>query len=157
MTPSDLVTLAIVPALCLLPSRMDSRASRAMLVAMAVQESGLIHRRQLHDGPARGWWQFEVIGVNGVMRHHATQDYAAGLCKVFGYPLDPYAIHAAIEHNDALAAGFARLALWPIPHALPDGRMDEDLGWRQYLQAWRPGKPRRETWHDSYSAGWAAV
>lgn len=160
MTPSDLITLAIAPALSLLPARMDTRAARAMLVAIAVQESGLRHRVQQDgdDDPyddAVGWWQFERIGAAEVRRHHASAELMAGVLHVLGYAPDHP--HHAIAHNDVLAAAYARLALWRLPTPLPDGRMDEELGERQYLQAWRPGILRREKWHDSYSTGWAAV
>lgn len=49
------------PALKLLPS-MDSVRARMMLLAIGLQESRFEHRRQLGNGPARGFWQFESGG-----------------------------------------------------------------------------------------------
>lgn len=155
ITPDWFLNFAVRPALQILPGRMDSPRAEAMILAIGIQESELKYRRQMGDGPARSFLQFEPIGVRGVMEHHATRDYARGLCIMLCVGLE--SVYEAIEYNDVLAAGFARLALWRIPEPLPDGRMDEDLAWRQYIKAWRPGRPRRERWHDSYSAGWAAV
>ena len=47
---------------------MGTESARVLMLAIAVQESGLIHRRQLGSGGrplkslARGWWQFEKGG-----------------------------------------------------------------------------------------------
>lgn len=154
MTPRDLVQLAILPALRLLPERMNSPAAVAMLIAIALQESGLRHRAQI-NGPARGWFQFEPIGVAGVQQHHATRDLAAGIDILTRY--QPSEVYPAIQHNDVLAAAYARLLLWQWPGPLPGGRLDVDEGWTQYLKLWRPGKPHRERWDANYRAGWEAV
>lgn len=159
MTPNDLVTLAIVPALSLLPENMDTVNARAMLVATALQESGLRHRTQQDgdDDPydlAVGWWQFERIGVTGVQDHHATCEYAAGVNQVLGYPAKH--AHHAVAHNDVLAAAYARLLLWRLPYALPE-RAETREAWDQYIAAWRPGKPHYRTWEEHYATAWRAV
>ena len=59
-------------------------------------------------------------------------------------------IAAAIEHNDILAAGFARLNLWKTPHPMP---ITEEDGWRVYVDIWRPGKPDRERWAHAWASG----
>lgn len=157
MTPGDLLELAIRPALSLLPVRMTSPAAEAMLLAIALQESGLRHRVQ-QDGDADpyddavGWWQFERIGAAEVRRHPASSEVIAGVLAVLGYDADHR--HSAIAHNDLLAAAYARLALWRLPQALPDGRMDWAQGWSQYLGIWRPGKPHEHRWHDNYLEAW---
>lgn len=155
MTPDTLLDIAIRPALRILPGRMDSQAAEALLLAIALQESGLRHRRQMHGGPARGYWQFEQIGIDGVDMHPASQDYARGMCAMLSVPSAE--AHSAIEWNDVLAAVYARLALWRLPQALPDGRMDWAQGWKQYLDVWRPGKPREEKWRDNYLEAWSWV
>jgi hypothetical protein len=154
VTPNDLLTLAIEPALSLLPERMNSPAAKAMTVAIALQESDLRYRRQVPVAHARGFWQFERIGVEGVMTHPATRAHARNLCATLVYP--PSAVYEVIDDNDVLAAGFARLLLWSVPQALP-GRMDVDEAWKQYISSWRPGKPRREKWASNYRLGWGAV
>lgn len=148
-------TLFLPAGLDLLPARMDSREARAMLLACALQESGFRHRRQV-GGPARGWWQFEPIGVRGVLEHPASRTTAERVCELLRYPPDPGALYEAIEHNDALACAFARLLLWRLPQRLPT-RGESDYAWSQYIDCWRPGRPHRERWDDNYRAAWESV
>lgn len=143
-------------ALSLLPERMDSPEARVMLYVIALQESRFKHRRQLvgspprPTGPATGFWQFERGGgVRGVLNHRATADLAAGLCMVQGVKPDSQSAWAALEHDDVLAAGFARLLLWTDPHALP-AIGDHEAAYRLYIRTWRPGKPKPDTWFELY-------
>ena len=144
----DLLRGHILPAAyAVLPERMESPEATHLLLAIAMQESGLAHRRQI-GGPARGLWQFERVGVLGVVMHHSSAKPAAMACDRLLYPVpDVDAIYRAIEHNDVLACVFARLLLWTDPHPLP---ADPDSGWDLYLRAWRPGKPRIEHWPASW-------
>lgn len=142
-------------ALSYLPPQMSSLRARAMLLAIGMQESRLVHRKQI-GGPARGLWQFERGGVAGVLRHPATQAHAATLCWRCGNAGTTAAVYHQLEHDDVLAAGFARLLLWTLPGALPVRGQAEE-GWRQYIAAWRPGKPHRHTWDEFYEEAWATV
>ena len=160
MTPSYLLEHAIRPALRLLPANMDGQAASAQILAIALQESRCEHRRQI-GGPAHGYWQFEQGGgVRGVLRHPASKPYIRQVLAALDYdaPAEelPEVCYIAIEHNDTLAAAFARLLLWTLPEALP-GRDDVDEGWRQYLEAWRPGKPHPDTWEANFAAAWRIV
>lgn len=148
--------LFITPGMRLVPSRLDSPAARAMLLAIAMQESRFLHRRQIPVPIARGFWQFETIGVEGVLTHHASRSMAEQACALMRYPAEVPAVYAAIEHNDALACAFARLLLWRIPEPLP-GSEDSEEGWRQYLATWRPGSPHAHTWGDFYREAWETV
>lgn len=145
---------AITPALALLPPAMDTPAARVMLLAIGLQESRFLHRRQIR-GPARGYWQFEKGtrasrgGVWGVYLHAASRNHLAALCKARSVACDPDAIYAALEYDDVLAAGVARLLLWTDPKALP-AIGDADAGWALYLRTWRPGKPKPDSWPDLY-------
>lgn len=154
MTPEILLNSAIIPALGVLPERMDSTPARAMLLSIAMQESGIRHRVQV-GGPAHGFYQFEPIGVAGVQQHHATSEFAAGINHTFLY--SPNEVYGAIQHNDVLASAYARLLLWSLPDALPGGRMDVDYGWNLYVKAWRPGKPHRDRWDSNWRAAWAGL
>ena len=147
----------IIPiALSLLPQDMGSTPARAMLIAIGLQESRFDHRRQLGDGPARGYWQFEKTGVRGVLTHPSTQKTIEPILEIMNYPPDVAVVHAAIEHNDVLAAVMARLLLWTLPGSLPTAS-NPVLGWSQYLKAWRPGKPHPETWEDFFKTAWQFV
>lgn len=143
MTPETYLRVAVTPALSLLPPAMDSTNARRMLLAIALQESSLEHRRQVR-GPARSYLQFELGGLRGVLRHDATQQLAAGVVNALDYSdLSPSDLHAALEHNDPLAAAMGRLLLYTHPRALPDM---EEAGWEYYFWLWRPGKPHPERW-----------
>lgn len=146
----------IAPALRLLPTVMTSDEARAMLLAIGMQESRLAHRKQI-NGPARGLWQFERGGgVAGVLRHPATQGHAATVCWHLANAGTTASVYHALDHDDILAACFARLLLWTLPVALP-ARDDVQGAWGQYIAAWRPGKPHRHTWDDFYREAWEVV
>lgn len=139
-----------------LPAAMASPPASALLVAIALQESGAAARRQRPSGPARGFWQFELSGVAGVRWHKATAQPLRAALAALCYPteLAGAVALATLEHNDVLAAVFARLLLWTVPAALPT-RLDVAPAWDQYLEAWRPGKPRPDEWAANYALGWS--
>lgn len=145
MTPEMFDRIAITPAMSLLPKRMDSPAARTMLIAIALQESRLMYRKQI-NGPARGFFQFEGGGVNGVARHNASKDHLRTVCDALRY--DVATVHGAIADNDTLAACVARLLLWTHPDKLPTNASD---GWAYYMNLWRPGRPHRDTWDAFYA------
>ncbi|HAZ61011.1 MAG TPA: hypothetical protein DCY89_05495 [Gammaproteobacteria bacterium] len=156
MTPELLTRIAIDPALSLLPPRMDSRAARVLMLAIAGQESAMRHRRQIR-GPARGFWQFEQGGgVAGVLRHAQSKPHIRSVLRALHYPATSTAAdcYIAIEHNDVLAAAFARLLLWTDPAPLPT---DAAGGWSLYLRTWRPGKPHPDTWAGHFARATEAV
>jgi hypothetical protein len=158
MTPHLCLSLAIDPALVLLRAGMASDEARALMLTIGLQESGLIHRRQV-GGPARSFWQFERGGLAGVLTHRATHDRIREALATLSYHPDTWTTRAcgvAVEHNDVLAAAFARCLLWTLPGPLPS-RADPVVGWAQYLHAWRPGTPRVETWDAHWAAAWTAV
>ena len=142
---SDVVEKAIRPALAALPARMRSREAVVMLLAIGLQESEFKHRRQMADGPARGLWQFEKMGgVAGVLQHRTTSALAVEICRARGVAAAAGAVHTALEHDDVLAAAFARLLLWTDPKPLP-ALNDVDGAWQLYLRTWRPGAYTRGT------------
>ncbi|WP_415845535.1 hypothetical protein ACMYUJ_03365 [Stutzerimonas zhaodongensis] len=150
MTLSEIRERAIAPALAMLPARMNSPQAEIMLLAIGLQESNLTHRRQI-GGPARGLWHFERGGgVAGVLRHPASRDYALLACDVRGVQPVAEQVYQQLEHDDVLAAIFARLLLWTDPKALPPLH-DVQGAWDLYLRVWRPGKPHRHTWDVIYA------
>lgn len=155
MTPTFFLQRALIPALSLLPPEMDTPPARAMVIAPCLQESGLTARRQ-RGGPARGYAQFEKGGIDGVLKHPASGPLIRAVLASLDY--DPATTadmcYAAIEHNDILMAAFARCLVWTLPQALPGPNSAQD-GWIQYVQAWRPGKPRRASWDSAYAQAWA--
>jgi hypothetical protein len=76
--------------------------------------------------------------VHGVRLHATTRAAAAQLYQARGVSARYAAIWDAIEHDDVLAAGLARLLLWSDPGRLP-AVGDEQGAWNLYLRTWRPG------------------
>lgn len=155
---AEITQSAINPALSLLPRNMDSPEARVMLLAIGLQESRFTHRRQMGNGPARGFWQFERGtrasrgGVWGVYLHRASNELLRLLCHDRDCNFDPMAIWVQLERDDVLAAGVARLLLWTDPKPLPKLGEVEDA-WQLYAQrTWRPGKPHKRTWAGFYEA-----
>lgn len=156
MTLSEIRAQAIEPALLLLPARMESAEAVVMLLAIGLQESRLTHRRQI-GGPARGLWQFERGGgVAGVLRHAASREHALSVCDARRVAPVPEQVYQRLEHDDVLAAAFARLLLYTDPARLP-ALGEVGASWDLYLRTWRPGKPHRHTWGAMYAQALEAV
>lgn len=156
----DLILRSIIPAaFTMLPPAMDTPAARAMLLAIGLQESKFLHRRQENYGPARGFWQFEKAGIRGVAKHLASREHLETALRILRYEQligQTAGLHYAIEDNDVLACVFARLLLRTVPARLPD-RSDDGAGYAQYLAGWNPGRPRPATWKAFYSEAWDRV
>lgn len=160
---------AVEPAFRILPPPLDSPQARVMLLAIGLQESRFMHRFQkvvghpYVKGPARGFWQFELGseasrgGVWGVCLHDASRFWVWHLCGKRGVPFRPDAIHQAIETDDVLAAGLARLLLFTDRRPLPAANAPHEEAWQYYLHNWRPGKPHRHTWDEFHSAAVAQI
>ena len=147
--------LAINEALSLLPSKMTTRAALVQLLAIGAQESqDYTYRRQMGNGPARGFWQFERNGgVNGVINHplKTIRDLAVQVCAARRVLCERQAVWEALETDDVLAAAFARLNLYGDPFALPAvGQCN--AAWELYLRVWKPGKPHPDKWPARYDA-----
>lgn len=154
-------TFVLPAALALLPAKMDTPEARAMLLAIGLQESKFIDRFQVIDsgakGPARGFWQFELGGATAnVLAHQVVRAHTLRVLEALRYPPAPAPIWAALEHNDVLACALARLQLYTIVGPLPS-RKAGNKAWAQYVDAWRPGEPRPETWDDHYARAWQFV
>lgn len=145
-TLDSITKSAIDPAFALLPPELDTKEARVETLAIALQESELTARRQLvgrpprPTGPAKSFWQGEEGGgmVAGVRTHPATKNLAAKLYAARGVAPNNRAIWNAIENDDVLAAGLARLLLYSDPKRLPAlGKEQEAFDY--YLRTWRPG------------------
>lgn len=153
---------AITPALTLLPAHMDTPRARVLMLAIAGQEADFRHRYQILNtpgvkGPARGLWQFERGGgVAGVLRHSASSECAQRIARERIGSAVTEDVWAALEHDDILAAAFARLLLWTDPAPLPEVG-DVEGSWQLYLRCWRPGAWTRgsETQRASLREKWA--
>jgi len=162
MTPERLINTGIVPALAELKLHgiEDTLPARRFLLAIALQESALKHRRQVLDdgeenGPAASFWQFESGGgCLGVLSHHSTAKRMTRVCMDYNITPAPRALWEAMRYNDVVAAIAARLLIFTLPSKLPE---TEQEGWEQYLRAWRPGKPHPATWAANWYTATLAV
>jgi len=148
MHPDTFALNIVNPALSFLTSidgiLYNTLLARKLLIAIAWQESRLEHREQIR-GPARGFWQFEKAGVQGVLNHAQSKRQILKVLDVL--EIAEGDVMTAIRFNDVLACCFARLLLWTDPSKLPDNRYD---AWDYYIRNWRPGKPHRETWDSAW-------
>jgi hypothetical protein len=154
MNNVDLVRPHVEKAFELLPTQMYSRNALALVFATGLQESQFEYRRQIGNGPARGFWQFERGtvasrgGVTGVMLHEASRYWVNHLCKERNVEFTSLAIWNAVGHDDVLAAGLARLLIFTDSKALPTNEKD---AWDMYAKrTWRPGKPHPQKWPANY-------
>lgn len=160
MNPKTVFDFLFPATMKLFPAHYSSPEAAAMLLAIGMQESDFVHRRQLIgsrywwkslNGPAAGFWGFERVGIRAVLDHRTTGPMIRRVLDKFGYPDDVETIYQALIHNDLLAVAFARMLLYTVPESLP--RLDEanaQKAWEQYLWAWRPGKPRPERWFERW-------
>lgn len=159
MTP-DFVAKFIVPAaLSMLPKRLDTPEARAMLLAIGLQESAFLARRQITSkpgyAPARGFWQFEIAGGTAeVLTNARTKPLCEAALQQQRYPPAAVACWEAFEHNDVLACVFARLFLLTCPIANP-GPNDPEIGWHIYETTWKPGAPRPDDWPENFARAWS--
>lgn len=162
MTPERLMATGIAPGLAELALHgiPDSVLARRFLLAIALQESSLRHRRQLvsggeENGPAVSFWQFEKMGgCLGVLSHDSTAKRMTRICMDYNVAATPGGLWEAMRYNDVVAAIAARLLVYTLPSALPATEQD---GWAQYIKAWRPGKPHQKTWPANWHAASTAV
>lgn len=135
-------------------------AAKRWLLAVAMQESELVHRFQVLNnggaGPARGWWQFEQGGgIAGVLRHATSRPRIMVCCDAMGVRAEAPALWRAVEGNDLLAYACARLLLLTDRGPIPE---DRDEAWHLYAEVlWKPGKPHREKWPANWAKAGAAL
>lgn len=173
MTPELFYSLIIGPTLSELTAfdkkpGLDSSQADVMMLAIAIQESGLKARRQMPKGPARGYWQIEPpTAIDTLIRYRPARDFCTAIgikiptLSEVGGELKKYAsavkeFQSALEWNDsaagAIARGILRLDKKPLPAV-----GDEADAWSCYLRCWRPGNERPEKWPLAYELAMEAL
>lgn len=140
MSPSMLLQIGIIPANTIL--ELDSTEARVMQLAIAFQESSILHRFQI-GGPAVGYYQFERNGIIAVLNNPASASRLRRVCDLMDLKPTVDELYRAIPYNEVLASVAARLLLWCDPAPLPT---EESEGWAYYLRGWRPGRPHPDRW-----------
>lgn len=154
-TPQIALAQAIAPALELLPGVMDSPEACVLLLAIGAQESGYLTRQQV-GGPAHGLWQNESPVQQLLLNNPASAALVQQLCAQRCVDALPMAMYEALLADDVFAAGIARLILWCNPNPLPEIG-DVQGAWDYYLDTWRPGRPRPDSWNGNYAAALGAI
>lgn len=148
---------AIEPALRLLPEGMGGARAEVMLLAIGLQESGFVQRRP-DIGPERGFWRArpddDMVGI--VLRHPFSAPLAVAACDARRVPPIEERVFAALEHDDVLAAAFARLLLHSEGERLPPVGEVADA-WTLYCRIWRPAQEQRQSWDRSYALAMDAL
>ena len=167
IAPRTFLVAAVLPALDLLPTNMTSAEAKAMLLAIALQETAHKARRQevysqtkkaWVDGPARSHFQFELGGLAGVLRHPATQPHAARFASALGYAdATPPELLDIMVYDSVLAAGMARLNLFWDAQPLPRRADGAQPAYDYYDRTWRPGKKRPLDWPPNWQLAWDTV
>lgn len=147
-TNETVLAEAIDPALEMLPAKLTCDPARCLLLAIGRQETGFRTRVQ-DGGPARGFPQFERNGVLAVMHNSASAAMAFDFIRDCGIKYGSNAVFAALETDDVLAMGLARLLLWTDPRPLP-AIGDAQGAWDLYERCWRPGSPDYTRWKSAY-------
>lgn len=153
--PASLATVRAKIILRALPAVMATPEAQVMLLAIGLQESQFKTRKQT-GGPARGFWQFERVGVRGVLNHPSSKGKAAAFCAAAGVEPSESMVYGMLDKDDLLACQIARLLLWTDPAPLP-ALGDADAAWAYYLRTWQPGKPHPEHWAGRYASAVQAV
>jgi hypothetical protein len=144
MTPQTADQLIIVPTLAWLGAPYDSPEARLLLLAIALQESHLKHRKQQPVAHAKGFWQFEKGGGCAGFETDPHQKVFRKAATALNFPFRSAETWTLIgEGADHLACVMARGLLWSHPKPLPTIG-DEEAAFAYYLKQWRPAPKNRE-------------
>lgn len=127
-----------------------SLAAENLLVGTVLQESGLIHLKQLGDGPALGVYQIEPATHMDVWRNFLS--YRQPLSAfIEGYANFAQLREKQLVTNLAYATLIARIIYYRAPEALPDADDIEGLAkyWKQHYNT-SAGKGTWPEWQLKY-------
>jgi hypothetical protein len=161
VTPALLDKLIVRPTLEWLGPVFNTPGRRLLLIAIAMQESGLRDRLQIDENGkvlphlGRSWWQFER-GTVGLVLAHERCLWLPYRVQELGYNPTPHGVHDAMAHNDILGCAMGAALLWSDLKRLPSIG-DEKSAWACYMRNWNPGKPRPQDWPENYALAMGTV
>ena len=121
----------IVPALDKIG--LGGRAAQELVLGTGIQESGLIYRRQLGGGPARGLWQMEARTFQDLWDGYVEQhdSIRKPLLSIL-HGEDPN--EDALETHDQFAAAMCRIYYRRLPSIMPGkGELNSQAAyWKRY-------------------------
>jgi len=165
MIPYDYYKYVVKPAMELYDEKFtlvyEPITIAKQIIAVSMQESGLVTRRQFGGGPARGYLQFEQYGV---ILDIVTRRNGSRFARMFNLTLNEYMtlketateLYVAVEYNDILGV-MMMIDKYRLDHISIANDTTDDQRWDAYIKTWAPGKPRREHWGISCAAARGAV
>ena len=115
-TPQEFLEQVIRPTLATIG--LSGAAAENLLLGTAIQESRLVFRRQLGNGPARGLFQMEQPTHDDIWANYLTFRQALG-DQVGAQPNGAANRFAELENNDPYACAMARVHYLRVSEALP--------------------------------------
>lgn len=138
----------IIPALSLFDPYLASKDAIVLLLIIGYVESGYATRLQV-NGPAKGFWQCEIESVVNLFNETFFVQTLPTLASHFNVECNALSFFDQLPENDQLACCVARMNLETNPLQLPPAGAVLD-SYQYYLNTWRPGKPSKTRWINSY-------
>jgi hypothetical protein len=115
--PEEFLTTVIRPTL--IEIGLHSTAAEQLLLGTAMQESDLVHRRQMGNGPARSFFQMEPATHNDIWQNFLKfkKELADKITNLLTSPIADKI--EELENNDRYACAMARVHYLRVPEALP--------------------------------------
>ncbi len=115
--PKEFLTTVIRPTL--IEIGLHSTAAEQLLLGTAMQESDLVHRRQMGNGPARSFFQMEPATHNDIWQNFLKfkKELADKITNLLTSPIADKI--EELENNDRYACAMARVHYLRVPEALP--------------------------------------
>jgi hypothetical protein len=141
-TPEEFLTTVIRPTL--IEIGLHSTATEQLLLGTAMQESDLVHRRQMGNGPARSFFQMEPATHNDIWQNFLKfrKEIADKITNLLTSPTADKI--EELEKNDRYACAMARVHYLRVKESLPAANDIEAMAnyWKQhYNTPLGAGKP----------------
>ncbi len=130
----------------------DSKDAVHLLVGTALQESLLIHRRQIGGGPARGFFQMEPSTHDDIFKNYlAFRKSLKQAVESFQWPF--FSSSFQLQYNDRYAAVMARVHYARVPASIPSFSDVKAMAnyWKTYYNT-PLGKGAVKEFEDKYRA-----
>ena len=116
-TPEEFLTTVIRPTL--IEIGLHSAVAEQLLLGTAMQESDLVHRHQMGNGPARSFFQMEPATHNDIWQNFLKfrKELADKIANLLTSPTADKI--KELENNDRYACAMARVHYLRVPEALP--------------------------------------
>lgn len=127
-----------------------SKAAENLLVGTALQESGLVHLKQLGNGPALGFYQIEPATHKDIWKNFVSYREDLGKLMLHYVTMSPE-LDYQLMTNMVYATIIARLVYYRVSEPLPQADDIEALGayWKKHYNTIK-GKGKASEWVEKY-------